>query len=531
MKKSVLLIASFLMMFIQNSTSQNVITVTGDISANTNWTNDNIYLLSGFVYVTGNSELNIQPGTIIKGDKASKGSLIVTRGSKLIADGTMSQPIVFTSNEPAGLRGYGDWGGIILCGKAPINDPAGEKVIEGGVDPVKGLYGGIVPGDNSGILRYVRIEFPGIAFMPNNEINGLTLGGVGNGTIIDHVQVSYSGDDAFECFGGTVNMKHLIAYRSLDDDFDTDFGFKGLCQFLVSIRDSNVADVSGSNGFESDNDATGTTNTPITQPVYSNVTIIGPLASSGTMINSNYKRLAHIRRSSKLSIFNSAFSGFPTGLLVDGANCENSATANELNFKNSVLAGCTTPLSVAAGSTWDITTWFNQAGFNNSILSNSSDLMLNNPFNYNLPDFMPAAGSPLLSGASFANAALADPFFDTVSYKGAFGATDWTMNWANYDCQNSIYTSIHEINDVSNVNIFPNPMQDKSTVRFNLGTTSNVVINVYSLDGKLTFTKNLGKIPAGVNAFELELPNMVSGIYSLQLLTDNGVSSYRISKN
>ena len=156
--------------------AQSVITVSGDISANTTWTSNNIYLLSGFVYVTNNAELTIEPGTVIKGDKATKGSLIITRGSKIWADGTSSAPIVFTSNEPVGTRTYGDWGGLIVLGKASINDPAGEKVIEGGVDPVKGLYGGTDDADNSGTLRYVRIEFPGIAFQPNNEINGLTLG-------------------------------------------------------------------------------------------------------------------------------------------------------------------------------------------------------------------------------------------------------------------------------------------------------------------------------------------------------------------
>lgn len=355
--KKILLFVSILLMRFSFELNAQTITVSGDITSNTTWMANTTYLLSGFVYVTNNAELTIQPGTIIKGDKASKGSLIITRGSKLFADGTASQPIVFTSNEPAGTRTYGDWGGLIICGKAPINDPAGEKVIEGGVDPVKGLYGGTDVNDNSGILRYVRIEFPGIAFMPNNEINGLTLGGVGSGTTIDYIQVSYSGDDSYECFGGTVNMKHLIAYRGLDDDFDTDYGFSGRCQFLAALRDSNVADISGSNGFESDNDATGSLNTPITHPVYSNVTIVGPMINAGTQINSNYKRGAHLRRSTKTSIYNSAIAGYPTGLLIDGANCEANANNDELQFRNNVIAGCTTPLAVASGSTFDISTW------------------------------------------------------------------------------------------------------------------------------------------------------------------------------
>ena len=356
MKKILLLLIAAVALIIFKTSAQSVITVSGDITSNTSWTNNNIYLLTGFVYVTNNAELTIQEGTIIKGDKASKGSLIITRGAKIWADGTESQPIVFTSNEPAGLRSYGDWGGVIICGNAPINDPSGEKVIEGGIDASKGLYGGTNATDNSGILRYVRIEFPGIAFMPNNEINGLTLGGVGSSTIVDYVAVSYSGDDSYECFGGTVNLKHMVAFRALDDDFDTDFGYSGKCQFLVVLRDSNIADISGSNGFESDNDGTGSLNTPITFPVYSNVTIVGPMINAGTTINNNYKRGAHLRRSVKTSIFNSAVSGYPIGLLVDGANCEANATTDALQYRNNTIAGCTTPLAVASGSTWDIST-------------------------------------------------------------------------------------------------------------------------------------------------------------------------------
>ncbi|MGH7601813.1 MAG: T9SS C-terminal target domain-containing protein, partial [bacterium] len=206
------------------------IVVSGNITTNTTWTSNNTYLLNGFVYVKAGATLTIEPGTVIYGDKASKGALIIEQGAKIIADGTAAQPIVFTSALPAGQRSYGDWGGLILCGRAPINVPGGTATIEGGVGSI---YGGTDPADNSGTLRYVRLEFPGIAFQPNSEINGLTLGGVGSGTIIDYVQVSYSGDDGFEFFGGTVNAKHLISLRTLDDDFDTDFGYSGKVQYAV----------------------------------------------------------------------------------------------------------------------------------------------------------------------------------------------------------------------------------------------------------------------------------------------------------
>ena len=529
--KHYLLIAAILFAGL-TSKAQSIITVSGDITSNTTWTNNNIYLLSGFVYVTNNAELTIEPGTIIKGDKASKGSLIITRGSKILADGTASQPIVFTSNEPVGQRTYGDWGGLIILGSAPVNDPAGEKLIEGGVDPVKGLYGGVNANDNSGILRYVRIEFPGIAFQPNNEINGLTCGGVGSGTVVDYVMVSYSGDDSYEFFGGTVNVKHLIAYRGLDDDFDTDFGFTGRMQFIVSLRDSAIADISGSNGFESDNDASGTTNTPITNCKVSNATVIGPITGSGNTYNTNYKRGAHIRRSSKTSIYNSAIAGFPTGLLVDGANCEANATADELQIRNSVWAGCTTPLAVASGSTFDISTWYNTAAYGNSLFTLPTDLNLTNPYNYSQPDFMPSNTSALLSGADFSAASLLDPFFEVVSYRGAFGATDWTASWSNYNCQNSNYAvGVSEISSARSVVIYPNPVTSSSVITFELLTSAKLSVSVYDLQGRIVKNVANAVYPSGMNTIKIPAEELNSGFYLLSISTERGSTNYRFTKN
>ena len=205
--QKLLLLAIFTFLTLYSAQAQ--VVVSADITTNTTWTSDNVYVLSGvqFVYVKNNATLTIQPGTVIRGDQTG---LVVTRGSKIIADGTTSRPIVFTSNKPAGQRTAGDWGGLALLGKAKTNKPGGEGVLEGGVDATLGLYGGTDDADNSGILRYVRIEFAGIAFQPNNETNGLTLGGVGNGTILEHIQSSLGGDDAFEWFGGSVNGKYFV---------------------------------------------------------------------------------------------------------------------------------------------------------------------------------------------------------------------------------------------------------------------------------------------------------------------------------
>ena len=196
----------------------------GSITTNTTWTKNHIYLLTGYVFVNDGVTLTIEPGTVIRGDKTSKATLIVSQGGKLVANGTVAEPIVFTSNQPVGSRAAGDWGGVILLGKAPINPIGGTATIEGGVG-LSAVYGGTDANDNSGSLQYVRIEFPGVAYATDNEINGLTLGGVGSGTTIDNIEVIYSGDDSYEWFGGTVNCKHLIAIAGVDDDFDTDFGY------------------------------------------------------------------------------------------------------------------------------------------------------------------------------------------------------------------------------------------------------------------------------------------------------------------
>lgn len=530
--KKTLLLTGLLSAYLFVAEAQSVVTVSGDISTNTTWTSNNIYLLSGFVYVTNNAELTIQPGTIIKGDKATKGSLIITRGSKLFADGTASQPIVFTSNEPAGQRTYGDWGGLIVLGRAPLNDPAGEKLIEGGIDPVKGLYGGTDPADNSGILRYVRIEFPGIAFMPNNEINGLTMGGVGNGTTVDYIMVSFSGDDSYECFGGTVNAKHLIAYRGLDDDFDTDFGYSGHMQFLVGLRDSAVADISGSNGFESDNDASGTTNAPYTNAKYSNVTLIGPISGSGNSYNSNYKRGAHLRRSTKTCIYNSAVAGYPTGLLIDGANCEANATNGDLQVRNSVWAGCNTPLGVASGSTFDISTWYNTPSFGNSLLTNPTDLQLNDAYDYSAPDFLPATGSPLLSGADFSAANLQNAFFDVVTYKGAFGNTDWTAGWSNYDCQNASYTvGIDELSSIEQMVVYPNPVSENARLDLFLSAPFSGSIELMDLQGRTIRTLAFDTLAMGKHSIVLNPEGLAAGTYQVVMRSVNGSKSIRLIKN
>ena len=429
-------------MLVTPSTGQ-IITVTGDITADTKWYAEAKYLLSGFVYVKNNATLTIEPGTLIKGISGTKAALMIERGSKIMAAGTVDKPIVFTSDKPKGQRSYGDWGGLVLCGKAPTNkhdSGTGVGIAEGGIGS---LYGGTDAADNSGVLQYVRIEFPGIGLTAtaNSEINGLTLYAVGSGTTIDHIQVSYSGDDSYEWFGGTVNCKYLVALRGWDDEWDTDNGFSGKVQFFVSLRDPAIADQSTSNGFESDNDADGSTLTPTTSALFVNGSVFGPKVTTSTTINSLFGHGAQIRRGSRLSLYNTVIAGWPYGIYIDGALGDSpaQANANTLQIENCIISGMGTNYKENATSLQGTAAWFTAAAKNNAVLATNDLLMVNDPFNLTAPNFLPAAGSPLLTGASFTNTRLTDAFFTPVTYKGAFGTTNWTSGWCNFDPQNTDY--------------------------------------------------------------------------------------------
>ena len=459
---------------------------TANITNNTIWTANNTYLLQGQIYVTNGATLTIQPGTHILGDKSVAGSgLFITQGSKLVADGTAANPIVFTSNQPANGRGLGDWGGVILMGRASYNGVsatygAGIGNIEGITEgPNTQFGGGANPNDNdnSGVLRYVRIEFAGYVYFQNKEINGLTLGAVGRGTTIDNVQVSFANDDAFEWFGGTVNCRHLVSYRNLDDDFDTDNGFSGKIQFGLVVRDPNISDNpavsnSTSEGFESDNNASGDNATPQTSAIFSNITFVGPLrgnVSNSSTVANGYRRGARIRRNSGLKIYNSLFMDALRGIHIDGQYCEQNAaggtslllasntytsitpahtSTDVLKYKNNVIAGYVPNFSTErnSGSTFDIKTWFG-ANNNDSVVSSSNILV--NPYGDNNGDFKtnvdfrPVSGSVLLTNYAFTDAALTPSVIfepvattaisycvgQTASALTATATTGNTINW------------------------------------------------------------------------------------------------------
>lgn len=517
--------------------AQPVEIVSGNITQNTTWGPENIYLLTGYVYVKNQATLTIQPGTIIKGDKNSKGTLIVTRGAKIVADGKRSQPIVFTSNEanPA----PGDWGGVVVCGYAPTNSKINGinclGVAEGGINtPLNDAYfgggdqpGGCQPADNSGILRFVRIEYGGIAFQFNNETNGLTLAGVGSGTTIDHVQVSHSGDDGFEFFGGTVNCKHLIAYANKDDDFDFDLGYQGQVQFALAVRDPALSDVSGSNGLEIDNDLSGTPTLPKTRPTLSNFTVIGP---TGTM-DENYRRTAHLRRNSEPGLFNSLFIGnFPVGIFIDGVSTIANAQNNQLEIKNCRVADAAELLK-STESSFNINQWFNNAAWGNAAVPNSSAFALAAPFNLGDPDAMPMPGSPVITGAAFTAPRVNTAFFEKVNYLGAFGALeDWSCGWARFEALNTNCTvdADEPYAVIAGLSLRPTVAQQEVQLFVQLRETADVSVEIYHLSGRYMGRPVDMPRVSGEQTWTISIGELPNGIYLLRIQAGGAIRTERV---
>ncbi len=449
------------------STGQ-TITLKGRINADTLLRKENTYILDGPVYMIGNHTMTIQAGTTIKGSfsGANVAALVITRGSKLVAAGTSDSPIVFTSSSPNPQSG--DWGGIIICGKAPINSAFSAKQglyqVEGGVDNTfgDGLAGSgdavaptADPTDSSGVLSYIRIEYAGYAAQPDKEINALTMAGVGSRTVIDHIQTVFAKDDAFEWFGGTVNCKYLIAYKTLDDDFDTDLGYSGKVQFGLIIRDSSLADGSASEAFESDNDGTGTNATPKTTAIFSNVTAIGPRATTSNIGNSLFRGATHIRRNTGISIFNTIIMGWPRGIEIDATSTAGDPTSKDvadstIRLRNIAIAGTATPTrfsGIGFGTITDdasFNSFFLNPYFNNDIFANNSDIKLANPFSSSAPDPTPFGGSStgnikIYAGGSFTDAKFTgDTFFDkTATFRGGVAPagplSGWWRGWTKFN--------------------------------------------------------------------------------------------------
>lgn len=415
------------------SGAASTVDVTADITANTTWTKDKLYVLKQLTYVNAGATLTIEAGTTIAGDAAS--ALIISRDAKLVAVGTQTAPIVFTSSLPAGQRGsvQGDWGGLVFLGRATINTMGGENNAEGLVDDPKNKYGGTDDAYDCGTLKYARVEFAGRPLSANNELNGITLNACGSATTIDYVQVHRGVDDGIEIFGGTVNVKHAVITGSDDDGLDWDKGWRGKAQFIIAAQIPGR----GNHGIEADNDATNADLMPRSAPTLFNVTLIG--RNPDMAASEGPSRGMILRAGTAGKLHNVIVTNFTdTGFIVNGNPSKAQwsmgtlAVTNSLFFQNPTMgvADYHAP-ALADGGVAD-NAFDEPTELAAPSLSNRFDIdpKLANATSVTAPVFKLLADSPALMGGATPPA---DGFFDSsATFVGAVGADDWTQGWTAY---------------------------------------------------------------------------------------------------
>jgi Secretion system C-terminal sorting domain len=493
-----------------------------------------VYLLKGIIVVRSGGKLVIPAGTVIRGESNLSSSprnyavIIVERGGQIEVLGTKDKPVVMTSNKAAGARERGDWGGLAICGRATNNQASGEFQLEGfntipiELDATLGKGGGTNDDDNSGKLNYLRIEFAGLAFQADREVNSLTLASVGRATEIKYVQCSHGNDDAFEWFGGTVNGSYLIAWKTTDDDFDADFGYRGLNQFGLGVKDKAFYDLtysisggSTSEGFEIDNDGSGSGATPKTSAIFSNFTMVGPIAlgttydALTTIEKAAFRRGARIRRNASARIVNSIFMGYRNMVMIDGDSCIVNTNfpaaltavgrtavpqANELQFYNNLICNTAATISTAGGTTANglvevaaatrlavVNDYLRQTGnLANKIdpVAFTAGTLLVNPLATAAGDFRPISGSPALSGANFTqNPVLANLFL-----------LNNTQEWATNEKP-----------------VFPNPIT-KGDLMFGRQVVS---YGIFDISGRL--------VQHGFETDRASVNNLAKGVYIIKL--------------
>lgn len=404
--------------------------VSGTITGSQTWTANNRYILSEFVGVAAPAVLTIEPGTVIYGG-TSRATLFIQRGAKIIAAGTARRPIIFTSPRKVGERAQTDWGSLVILGNAPINVPGGTSTLEGLPSEPAYSFGGTDAADNSGILRYVRLEFGGFNIAQNQEINGLTLGGVGSGTVIDHVEVLHNKDDAFEFFGGTVNARHLLGIAFADDGLDFDFGYSGSIQYAAMIKRA-VNDESDANFLtESDNNipAAADAARPLTNPKVYNVTAVRVASGTG-----QYGGV--LRRNTAGKFENIVVTGSRLAPLSirDNSTFAN-VTPGDLVFNHSILSGSF--LDAAFPNSADQAANTRNFVFTTMTRNRNVDplLAMGTPtlLKTYMPDLTPLDDSPALD-ADFVAIPPDNGFLDVVDFQGAVGpGNDWILSgWANF---------------------------------------------------------------------------------------------------
>ncbi len=399
-----------------------------------------VYHVVGFVNVMPGVKLTIPAGTKLIGFKGERSTLQAIRGDgtnlsgQIIANGTQDNPIVFTSGEPVGSRARGDIGGIVLNGSALNNIPGGIRVGEGGA----GSGGGDKDDDNSGVLKYVRVEFGGTVIAEGSEINGFSFNSVGSETKVEYCQSHFIADDGFEWWGGTANAKYLVSTGNDDDNFDMDNGWRGKLQFGVCVQDPEI----GNRGYESNNDDDGSNNLPITHPHVYNMTLIG----GGS--DKNKEKDGMVLRANVSGIFkNTIVANFKDyGIRIDGpgstANFMNRAAAGDSSLElNGIMVWCKGGTDANADSILSKSKVKGWTG--DEVLAELAD---NNvfgadpnfagftypadPFTGTVPNLKPTAAEATSKAATIT----ADGFFDAANYIGAFdpAGSNWMDGWTQW---------------------------------------------------------------------------------------------------
>lgn len=409
-----------------------IVEIAGNIESDRRLTNDKLYRLNGLVFVRNGATLTIDPGTVIIGQPGSEppSALIITRNGKILAEGTRSRPIIMTSALTPGERQRGDWGGLILLGRAPVNVSGGEFTIEGLPDSEDSRYGGSDPEHDCGTLRYVRVEYAGSTFAPNNEVNAITWGGCGTRTVAEFLQTSYGLDDAFEFFGGTMNARYLIGGLAADDFLDWQLGYTGNIQFGLFYQDP---DNPGNRGIEADNSEFDQGASPLSKPTVFNVTFIG---SGQPGFDESNSPGIYLRRGSAGTLKNAIVTRFySAGLHIDGsaaiAQIDNGNTQMNgiLLWNNNIGSDGDATLEgqVREGASAEFAK--GERGEGRQFLV--ADPTLRRPFEVNDPDFRPMHDSVVFR-ANWIQPPDNGFFDQSARFLGAAGETKWWEEWTNF---------------------------------------------------------------------------------------------------
>lgn len=512
------------------------VNVTADITSNTTWTSNNVYTLDGLIFVDSSYTLTIEPGTVIKaklqanittGDGAS--ALIVRRGGKIVADGTAQNPIIFTSelddvNNPNDLTAQDRelWGGLILLGRATTNQPTTENQIEGIPNTLNARFGGNDDNDNSGVLRYVSVRHGGfsISGVSGDEINGVTFGAVGRGTVVEHVEVFANFDDGYEFFGGTVETKYLVAAFCGDDAFDWDMGFRGKGQFWFAVQGTDEA----GRGGELDGGDDCETCQPYAVPLLSNITWIGAGASSVGVGGDGNDRALYFRDNSGGKIWNSIVTDFVASTSVvtvedlgSGEDSRSRLESGELVLANNIWWGFANGNTINSVATQDFV--------QTHLLANSNQIT--NPLLNGISrtpngglDPRPQSGSPAATGF----VAPPDAFFSNVSFLGAFNPADgiWTQGWTAVSALGyTPFTTVDvEENIISSTPVdftlsqnYPNPFNPSTKIMYSIVEPTQVKLTVTNILGQVVETLVNDFRSAGTYEVTFNASDLASGLY------------------